>query len=113
LEKQKVVYYPLSFVLAVYAVITLAFPTEENGHRQAVERGLGGNATAEDDHGWYAPVAMILTPISKDKVEVKRNTFRPMISGSSPYWRNRNPWHHPALPSWWYPYGNFFFFFFV
>ena len=37
--------------------------------KASVVREPDGNATAEDDHGWYAPVAVILTPISKDKVE--------------------------------------------
>jgi hypothetical protein len=37
--------------------------------KASVVREPDGNATAEDDHVWYAPVAVILTPISKDKVE--------------------------------------------
>jgi hypothetical protein len=99
---------PLCLVLAVFSVISLVLSTDEIGHQQASVPD--GNATAEDDHGWYAPVAVILTPISKDKVENKQtNTFRPRISGygAPSHWRNRNPWHHPALPPWWYPYGNF------
>lgn len=101
---------PLYCVLTVFAVIALAFPTEDNGH-QVKEHGPAGNGTTEDDYGWYAPVAMILAPISKDKVvDGKRNVIPPRVSGygSLPHWRHRSPWNHPALPPSWYPYGNCF-----
>jgi hypothetical protein len=86
-------------VLAVFAVIAMAFPTDDQGKE---------HGTAEDDHGWYTPIAMILKPISKDKVESKRTVIRTRVSGygSHPYWLNGSPWQHPALP--WYPYGNYF-----
>jgi hypothetical protein len=83
----------LGCVLAVFAVMTLAYPTYDGEHSERTNSGRPYSNVTVDD-GWYAPVAMIFTPISKETAERRRNAIRPKRPGygSPPYWRNVNPW---------------------
>ncbi len=82
----------LGCVLAVFAVMTLTYPTYDGEHSERTNYRLDSNVTVDD--GWYAPVAMKFTPISKKTAESRRIAIRLKRPGyaSPPYWRNVNPW---------------------
>ncbi len=80
----------LCCLLAVSVVITWAYPTTEGENRN---HRLDVNSTVEEDYGWYAPVAMLFTPLSKESAKGRWNAIRPRVPFS---WWNANPWHgHP------------------
>ena len=75
----------------------MAYPTTEGENPNRNYR-LDINATAEDDYGWYAPVAMVFAPLSTEIAESKWNAIRPRVPGyGTPFnWRTANPWaRHP------------------
>ncbi len=89
----------LCCLLAISVVITWAYPTTEGENPNRNYRSLDVNATVEEDYGWYAPVAMLFTPLSKESAAESRwNAVRPRVPGYGiPFsWRNVNPWfRHP------------------
>jgi hypothetical protein len=87
----------LRCLLAVSLVITWAHPTNERENPNRDYR-LDVNATAEEDYGWYAPVAMLFTLLSKESAEGRRKASgQGYLVMEFPFnGGNANPWHgHP------------------